>query len=322
MGILQHIPPSVRGAVRDLLPERVVEAARESLLRRTHFKSMVSRDSRTSRWFRLNVLRQRPRLYHFEIHITDHCNLNCKGCAHFSNLCEPTFTNLTEYEADIRAMSGIFSAVDQIYLLGGEPLLHPDVASFVRVARCVFPNSRIYLMTNGILVTRMDDEFWRALAGSRVVLLCDSYPIRLPIDEIEGLGERFGVTVEWTISRREFFKIPIDANGGHDPARSFKRCQGFNNCPIVRDGRLYPCAYVAFADVFRERFGIEGLRVDGRDWVSIREHPDPAEVMKFLTRPVPWCENCDMEHRELFEWGVSKGVIDEWTIVGPSPSAK
>lgn len=322
MGILSHIPPRLRAAIRDMLPDRVVQDAREALLRRTHFKSMVSREPRIRTWFRTSVLRRRPRLYHFEIHVTDHCNLNCKGCAHFSSICSPRFADLGEFEADMRAMARTFESVDQIYLLGGEPLLHPDVASFVRVAREVFPPSRIYLMTNGTLLTRMGDEVWKALAESRVVLLCDSYPIDLPVAEIEELGRRAGATVEWTEPRTEFFKIPIDARGGHDGARSFKRCQGFNNCPIVRDGRLYPCAYAAYADVYRERFGIDGLRAGDRDSLALGERHSPSEVVRFLTHSVPWCENCDMEHREFFAWGRSERSIDEWTTGGPDPSER
>jgi len=182
------------------------------------------------------------------------------------------------------------------------------------VARKAFPTTRISLMTNAVLVTRMGAEFWGALAETGVILLCDSYPINLPIDEINRLGAEHGVTVEWTIPREEFFKIPIDPAGGHDAVASFKRCQGFNNCPIIRDGRLYPCAYTAFADVFRGQFDIEnGLEVSEADSISIRDNPDPEKVMAFLRRPVPWCANCDMESREFYTWGRSKRDISEWT---------
>jgi len=273
---------------------------------------MVSREPRALTWFRRTLLHQKPVLYHFEIHITDHCNLNCRGCAHFSNLCRPTFADLSDFESDMRGMASNFSAVRQIYLLGGEPLLHPDVGSFVRVSREVFPRTRIYLMTNGTLVMKMPDEFWRALAAAQVVLLCDSYPIGLPVEDIDAKGEAFGVTVEWTVPREEFFKIPIDPAGGHDVAASFSGCQGYNNCPIVRDGRLYPCAFVAYADVFRERFGIEGLSVGPADWIDIRTGGDPEAVAEFLRHPVPWCGNCDMGARSFYSWGRSSRDISEW----------
>lgn len=313
MSIFDAIPPSARKAARALLPAGLVDGARDSLLRGLYLKSMVSRAPRIVVWARRHVLHQRPVLFHFEIHITDHCNLNCKGCAHFSNLCEPAFADLAEFRAEMDRMASLFSRVEEIYLMGGEPLLHPDVASFVRTARAFFPRSRICLMTNGLLVTRMAPDAWKALAETGVVLLCDSYPIGLPIDEIDRLAREHGALVEWTVPREEFFKIPIDPTGGHDMGASFRRCQGFNNCPIVRDGRLYPCAYVAYADVFRSAFGIEGLQVSERDSIAIRDEPDPDAVMEFLMHPVPWCSNCDMDSREFYTWGRSKRELSEWT---------
>ena len=304
----------MRAAVRATLPEPAVDWIRTNVLRPVSVKSMVSREPAAVRTLRRDVLHRKPVLYHFEIHITDHCNLNCKGCAHFSNLCRPTFADPVEFEKDMRAMADTFSAVRQIYLLGGEPLLHPDVTTFVRVSREVFPRTRIYLMTNATLVTRMSEEFWTSLADSHVVLLCDSYPIGLPVEEIDRLGREHGVTVEWTQPRDDFFKIPIDPAGGHDAGASFAKCKGYNNCPIVRDGKLYPCAYAAFADVFRERFGIEeGLEVADADYIDVRKPHDPDETMDFLLNPIPWCANCDMDNMEFYTWGRSKKSIDEWT---------
>jgi len=324
MSIFDNTPEWVRRTARTVLPERAIDAGRGLLLRRFYRGiSMVEREPRSVVWFRRVVLRRKPVLYHFEVHITDHCNLNCRGCAHFSNLCSPTFADLAEFEADMDRMAGLFSAVTQIYLLGGEPLLHPAVAGFVRIARAAFPNARISLMTNGVLVTRMDEEFWSALAETGVILLCDSYPIGLPVEEIDRLGYEHGATVEWTIPREDFFKIPIDPAGGHDATRSFRGCQGFNNCPILRDGSLYPCAYVAFADVFKKRFAVDGLEVTNEDSISIREAPDPEAVMRFLRNPVPWCANCDMESRSFYPWSRSRREIGEWTTsdaAGPHTS--
>ncbi|MEI7814398.1 MAG: radical SAM protein [Coriobacteriia bacterium] len=299
---------------RAVLPVKMVDRVRELYMRRFYRNiSMVSREPRFVVWFRRAILHKKPVLYHFEVHITDHCNLNCKGCAHFSNLCPPTFADIEEFGAEMDRMARLFSSVRQIYLLGGEPLLHPQVAEFVLAARGAFRESRIYLMTNGVLVTRMNEEFWKALAETDTVLLCDSYPINLPIDEINRLGEKYGVRIEWTEKREQFFKIPIDPEGGHDAASSFKRCQGFNNCPIIRGGRLYPCAYVAFADVFREQFDIDSLAPGQGDSISIRDNPDPEDVIEFLRNPVGWCSYCDMDMREFYAWGRSKRDISEWT---------
>jgi MoaA/NifB/PqqE/SkfB family radical SAM enzyme len=203
--------------------------------------------------------------------------------------------------------------VTQAYLLGGEPLLHPELPAFLFAARKHLPHTKLYLLTNGTLVIRQEPAFWQALHETQTILLCDAYPIGLPVEEINALGARFDVKVEWTDARGEFFKIPLDLAGGQDPEDSFKRCSGINNCPMLRDGRLYPCAFTAYADVLRDRFDLDALEVGDRDSISILDDRDPQEVLDFLRRPVPYCRHCDFDHFELYPWGRTERKVEEWT---------
>ncbi len=335
VSLLSRIPPGLRKAIVRVLPDSWADAIRRARMRRHHLpsvtvresravrflkqrvlrlyypESMVNRQSAPRRWFTTRVLRRKPLLHHFEIHITDHCNLNCKGCGHFSNLCRPSLVTRERYDSDLVSMARLFE-VEQIFLLGGEPLLHPDVAEFVRIARTRFPASRLYLLTNGTLVTRMSEEFWEALAETETILLCDLYPVDLPVDTINELGAAHGVTVEWTDPRGEFFKIPIDLTKSQDPADSFRRCTGVNNCPMVRDGRLYPCAFAAYSHILAERFELPGIVASDEDSVPIDGSMSAEEIMSFLLKPVPWCGHCDFDSFTMFEWGRSARTLDEW----------
>lgn len=44
----------------------------------------------------------------FEVHITEHCNLNCKYCFHFSPLAKEEYLTLEEYERDLARLSELF----------------------------------------------------------------------------------------------------------------------------------------------------------------------------------------------------------------------
>ncbi|MBU4556546.1 MAG: radical SAM protein [Actinobacteria bacterium] len=280
------------------------------VLRLYYPKSMVSRQSATARLAQ-RFRGDKPTLFHFEIHITDHCNLNCRGCGHFSNLCAPTYLDLDSFRFDMAALSAKVN-VEQLFLLGGEPLLHPQVNDFIRVARERFPKARISLLTNGSLVMRQEPMFWHTLAETRTILLCDAYPIGLPVDEINARGAKHDVVVEWTEKRDLFFKIPLDETGSQDASASYRRCSGINNCPMYKDGRLYPCAFTAYVDIFRERFGVDGLRVAESDSISVRDS-DGEAIMRFLGKPVSFCRHCDYDHFEMYEWGKTECSIDEWT---------
>lgn len=62
-----------------------------------------------------------PFLNYLETNVVDHCNLNCKGCAHFSNIYDNNYVDLVDYERDIKLISQKFN-VYYFRILGGEPL--------------------------------------------------------------------------------------------------------------------------------------------------------------------------------------------------------
>lgn len=312
MNLIRIIPTPVKRFGAKLLGETGARRLHEALSGNDYVPWMVSRENPIVTSFRRSVLKRNPRLHRLVVHLTDHCNLNCKGCTHFSNIARPAFAEVDAFEREFDQLSRTFSGITEIYLLGGEPLLHPEVTRFLGIARRAFPESRINLMSNGILVPRMDEGFWSAMRENRIRLVCDLYPAGLDVDAIERLTTEHDVELEWTDPREDFFKLPLDLTGSQDPERSFRGCGGVNNCVIIRDGRLYPCAYVAYSDIFTERFGIEGMEPTDDDSISLFEGHDPYEIYAFLCRPVPWCRFCDVDAVSTYQWGRSKRTIDEW----------
>ncbi len=310
------VPNPVRRAARVVLPQSVADRLRSTVLRKYYVQSLVSREGGLHRAIRRSITRKRPTLFHLDVHVTDHCNLNCRGCEHYSSVSDPVFADLDATMKDLRRLAELFESIEQIYLLGGEPLLHSRVEEFVRETRRIFPATRLSLMTNGILVTRMPSSFWETMRDADATLLCDSYPINIPVDRINELGREHRVTVEWMKPAEEFFKIPIDVAASCDPAKSFERCRGLSNCPIVRDGRLYPCAHSAYADILVNRFGIEDVAPVEEDSISIWGDVTGDQAIDFLMRPTPWCSHCDFDSFETYSWSRGRGEAEEWVKSG------
>ena len=61
---------------------------------------------------------------YLEHHITDHCNLKCRGCSHFSPLAQEWFESVEDFKKDFSQLASLMP-VNIIRLMGGEPLLHP-----------------------------------------------------------------------------------------------------------------------------------------------------------------------------------------------------
>ena len=85
----------------------------------------------------------RSQLEYLEVHAAHHCNLNCKGCGHYSNIIAPELPSLSEFERDTFRLSKRINHIQKIRLLGGEPLLNPELPQMVQIMNDAFPNSDI-----------------------------------------------------------------------------------------------------------------------------------------------------------------------------------
>lgn len=81
-------------------------------------------------------------------YVTDRCNLDCSYCTEYDNAKpHPTLADLKTWLHKIRSLGTM-----RIALVGGEPLLHPDIVEVVRYCRELgFATS---LTTNGFLLNR------------------------------------------------------------------------------------------------------------------------------------------------------------------------
>lgn len=113
-----------------------------------------------------------------EVHITEHCNLNCRMCSHFSPLAPETYLSLDEYTRDLTRLKELYqNDLFHFRILGGEPLLHPQILQFLRAAREIFEDTRIELLTNGLLLSGRGgviDGFWDCMRQNKIYLMLTS----------------------------------------------------------------------------------------------------------------------------------------------------
>jgi MoaA/NifB/PqqE/SkfB family radical SAM enzyme len=98
-----------------------------------------------------NLLRAVPRVLFSnapmdaQLIVTRRCNLSCGYCSEYDNFSDPV--PLADLKERIDALHRLGSA--NITLLGGEPLMHPDVAEIVRYAG---RKANVSIVTNGFLL--------------------------------------------------------------------------------------------------------------------------------------------------------------------------
>lgn len=260
-------------------------------------------------------------LIQFEINLVNHCNLNCKSCDHISPLSEKWFANVEQFKRDIHRMSELFDGEARyIRLVGGEPLLHPLLTEFFNITRNYFKSASIELWTNGLLLLKMGEDFWRACQRFNILINVTKYPIDVDYKAMEGIATLHNVKLLFfgngeTVST--FNNNAYDLTGLCEPRNSFIACPNANrHITLTQGGNLFTCDKPPHVNIFNKYFD-EKLRISKRDYINIHSDIGAEEILKFLAKPIPFCRYCNITERmQEVAWSQSEKKIEEWTFVG------
>lgn len=244
-------------------------------------------------------------LYYIEHHITDHCNLNCNGCTHFSPLAEPWFEDLEDFKKDFNKLNELFD-VKTIRLMGGEPLLHPEVKEFIIQTREIFHKARIELVTNGILLNE-DPELIQVINKNDVWVNISDYHI------IKNLYDRLKHIKNCMLSSRDaMYNLSLDLDGKQDPNYTYRTCVSrVMGCNYYQNGKFYICAPVANIEKFNLYFNKNLPTCEG---MSIYEHT-AEEILNYLyNTPAELCKYCNADQALMSNHPFCRSTknINEW----------
>lgn len=246
-------------------------------------------------------------LPYLEFHITDHCNLNCKSCTHFAPLAKESYLSVGSFIKDMKRLNELFSNIPRMRIMGGEPLLHPQVNDFLEISRSFFPNSKITLVTNGILLPFMDLSFYTALKMNNISLDITLYPVLkddMPLKVL--LALKYDIPIEY--QNVEYFCRFINVTGDSDRNEIHSKCW-INYCTFLREGKIYPCCIPALAYLPNKAFG---WKIPGNGFIDIHTACSASKILEFLSRPVSACAYCA---KPLWSpWELSNHQPDEWTV--------
>ena len=252
-----------------------------------------------------------------QLHLTEHCNLNCKGCAHFSPIAEEQFLDVHTLEAMYQKLpQPLEQWFSRLELMGGEPLLHPQVGEILALSRRYFPHMDIRLVTNGLLLDRMPEEFFHICAKQQIMVYLSMYPVRLDYEALYRKLDRYGVAHsrygEFDRSKT-FINYRLDPKGYSDPKKSYRNCRLGGRCLQLKDDRLYPCFLSAYAEHLNHRFHTGFLWEDG-DTLSLDRPISQEAFLRFINNPVPFCRYCPTAQLTESEWDFSQKDAGEWLV--------
>ncbi len=181
--------------------------------------------------------------YSCQVYPVDHCNLTCLDCNHASPVLPRRFADPRQILEDFRKLFPVYRC-RTITLLGGEPLLHPELPAIIANLRKTKVSRYISLVTNGILLDRISDETLDALN----LIEISRYPGGgLTTEGLAAFRKRAGeFQTEVRVYRYERFRMTFASLGTADDAlvgRVFRACKIANlwGCHVIHDGYLYKC---------------------------------------------------------------------------------
>ena len=245
------------------------------------------------------------RLDRLEYQLVDHCNLNCEGCTHYSNIAPETFADPEDFLKDIKELSKKIS-FKEIKLLGGEPLLHENPEKFVLYAREAYPKSKIIFTTNGILIPKIEDNvsFWTTLSDCKAEIHISVYPpFRTKAQEWSRLVRKRGI--KCTLVVQNSFWRSRNPQGDSDPSDTYRRCND-SFCRQLRRGRVYLCPDACYAEYYNSYFG-KSIPVD--EGIGIYEN-SARKIFDYLTTPKEFCSFC--KDYTVHKWSKFSGDSSGW----------
>lgn len=227
-------------------------------------------------------------LLHIEIHMADHCNLNCKGCTHFSPLFKNEFQTLAQCEKDIINLKKYVNNIKILSLLGGEPLLNKRLDEYIDMYRKELPNTEIQLVTNGLLIPNLEEKIIKSIKENKVTVSISEYePTHKIISKIKQKLEEN--EIDYCIreyDRKQKFGIAYTVN---PETKRKKRCLS-PGCINVWNGKISCCPSLMYVQRFNEKFGYS-LPIEGIIDLELNDLLGQDLVSK-LYESVPLCDYC------------------------------
>lgn len=232
-----------------------------------------------------------------EMHIMDACNLNCRGCSHFSPLfkkkwerAEPDFQ---EKIKDVKKIAEKFDHIVKFTILGGEPLLNSAVGEYVVEIRKILPDTEIYMFTNGLLIPEMDSHILRKLGDNRICILISEYEVtHRRIKEITERLDGQNILYEICPVQKFYRPLTIAKNTKH------KQFCISDKCTIIGNGKIARCPMLMYIDKFNEYFG-QNLPNEGI--LSLDTPLEGDKLIEYLRKKIPLCKHCILEK---IDWSI------------------
>lgn len=238
------------------------------------------------------------KLHYVDLHIIDGCNLKCARCFKFSPLCdnkdEMDFDKVAQDIKDLAILTN--REIDGISVIGGEPLIASRLLDYLKLVRKELPNTDITIITNGIAIPNMENEFFELLKELNVMLAISRYFEKDFYEKIEKVMAEHNCQDRYVYSQIAemgcvlFLQMELDEDGNSDMEEIWNLCSAKNGCVLLKDGKLWSCSNGCMKYILNRKFGTNLIDYE-EDGIEIKNHT-LDEVIEHLKKPKKCCRYC------------------------------
>ena len=193
---------------------------------------------------------------------TQVCNLSCEGCTNYSDLPHSGYVPWSVMHNDLSEWLKILDIPD-FGIMGGEPLINPEIRQWIQGIRDLLPTSQIRFTTNGILLNKHIDIVDRLHEIGNVVFKITVHREDAQVEEtIQRIFDRYswepiteyGIN-RWTTGDRVRFQVNRPTTFIKTYQGSYKEMMPYvstadasfaeciqQTCPLLHKGRIYKCS--------------------------------------------------------------------------------
>ncbi len=258
----------------------------------------------------------KPVLPFVETMVTQVCNLSCHGCTNYSDLSHRGYVSWDQGRIHIESWLRRVT-INDFGIMGGEPLINPDIEKWIEGVRLLMPAAQIRFTTNGLLLKKKPHIVKLLHDAGNVVFKITRH---LTDDDLNAEITKIFNSYNWTpvneygLNRwkttnnfrfyapkpETFLKSYI--NDYHDmkphhsnPVEAFEICCQ-KTCPLLYQGRIYKCSSNGLLVDILERFNNPNYN-EWKPYIDQGIFPDCSELelQQFLNnfgKPVKICGMC------------------------------
>jgi len=209
-----------------------------------------------------------------EMMVTNVCNLSCQGCTTFSDLNHSGYVTWQQAHQQLEPWTHRLN-IQAFGFMGGEPLINPEIDSWIQGVRQLLPQAQIRFVTNGTLLLR---HWWvvdllRDMGNSvlKISRHLEHDAVDQAIDKVFAAEswqpvQQFGIN-RWRDSTGMIFQVSEPetflrtfqnsyadmAPHDSDPREAFDLCVQ-KRCPLLHDNQLFKCGTAGLTPSILDRF--------------------------------------------------------------------